>query len=58
MGDEISNPGLNCTIISLHHLYILLIDLYFSCILVCRRIQFYLCACIIYLFIYLIDVYI
>ena len=55
-GDEISNPGLNCTIVSLHYIIYCLV-LYFSCIWVRVRVQFYFERAH-YLFIYLSDVYI
>ena len=53
-GDEISNPDLNCTIVPLHHLFITQICISVESLsqYVCAH-SFILCACIIYLFIYL-----
>ena len=46
-GDEISNPGLNSTIVSLHYLFITEIGFSVVSWYVCAR-NFNLCACIIY----------
>ena len=56
-GNEITNPGLNCTIVSVHCLFITWIFISVIYWYVCTR-NVILGACIIYLFIYLSCVYI